>query len=77
MTPEQVSYILKNAECKAIVVEDEHQLKKVREGEAEVSSIVVIRPGDGFTPGEGILDMAGLLKEGKSHPLEGWEKGLR
>src|SRR5690606_31638381 len=54
VTPEQVAYILKNAECKAIVVEDEHQLKKVREAEAEVSSIVVIRPGDGFTPGEGI-----------------------
>src|SRR5690606_16972395 len=31
VTPEQVAYILKNAECKAIVVEDEHQLKKVRE----------------------------------------------
>lgn len=76
VTPEQVAHILKNAECKAIVVEDEHQLKKVREAEAEVSSIVVIRPGDGFTPGEGILDMAGLLKEGQSHPLEGWEKGL-
>src|SRR5690606_32081521 len=37
VTTEQVAYILKDAECKAIVVEDEHQLKKVREAEAEVS----------------------------------------
>jgi len=28
VTPEQVAYILKNAECKAIVVEDEHQLRR-------------------------------------------------
>lgn len=76
LTPPQVAYILKNAECKAIIVEDERQLRKVREGDAAVAGIVVIRPGEDFAPGEGVLDLAGLLKEGKSRPLKGWEKDI-
>ncbi|MDN4593188.1 AMP-dependent synthetase/ligase [Polycladomyces subterraneus] len=74
LPPDQVAFILKNADCRMAVVEDEHQLEKVREGGVELTNIVVMKPGPSFTGEKGILSFDALLKEGAAHPLENWEE---
>lgn len=76
LPPDQVAFILKNADCRMAVVEDEHQLGKIREGGAELTHIVVMKPKPGFTGEKGILSFDALMKEGAAHPLENWEEGL-
>jgi long-chain acyl-CoA synthetase len=73
---DQVVFILKNADCRIAVVEDEDQLEKIRDCRAELTHIVVMKPSPSFTGDKGILSFDTLLKEGAAHPLENWEGEL-
>ncbi|PTX54993.1 long-chain acyl-CoA synthetase [Melghirimyces profundicolus] len=73
-TAEQTAYILKNAECKAAVVENGDQLRKVKSTGVQLGGVVVMKPEPGFSDGEGVLSFDALRKEGRDHPRARWEE---
>ncbi|HET7521716.1 MAG TPA: long-chain fatty acid--CoA ligase [Bacillales bacterium] len=74
---DQVAYILKNADVKVAVVENEEQLQKIKDGDAGVQYTIVMYPGPSFTSDEGVLSFFTLDEKGARHPLEGWEEGWK
>ncbi|WP_071458512.1 AMP-dependent synthetase/ligase [Bacillus massilinigeriensis] len=74
---DQVEAILQNAEVKAIFVEDEHQLGKVRETAQEGLHAIVINTSAAFSYQDKSLPLSELIFAGKSHPLSSWEEGWK
>ncbi|OYD09632.1 AMP-dependent synthetase/ligase [Paludifilum halophilum] len=71
---DQVAFILQNADCRVAVVENELQLQKVLEGEAEVRHVAVMHPETAFSRTEKALSFFELAKSGAEHPLGNWEE---
>lgn len=74
---DQVAYILRNADCKIAVVQNQEQLDKVITGQAHVEHVIVMHPATGFSPAAGIHHYFSLAKAGAEHPLHNWEAGWR
>lgn len=72
---EQAAFILRNANCKAAVVENEAQLHKVLAGGLEIKPIIVI--DSDFQKTENVLSISELAVLGKAHPHESWEEDWR
>ncbi|SDW30647.1 long-chain acyl-CoA synthetase [Marininema mesophilum] len=72
---DQVAYMLQNADCVAAIVENEAQFAKVKEGNANLSHIIVMKPEPGLSRGEGVLSFRDLLQEGAALPIIAWEEG--
>lgn len=77
LTAAQTGYILKNADCRIAVVEEDDQLRKIRSTDAEVSHHIVMKPAPGFSEGEGVLSFDSLRKAGREHPRKDWEDGWK
>lgn len=70
---EKAADILKNADCQVAVVENEEQLKKIRQ-ESIIRYFAVMHPGTAFSREERVLDFLELAKIGGEHPLHNWEQ---
>ncbi|SDI42900.1 AMP-dependent synthetase/ligase [Natribacillus halophilus] len=70
----QVSYVLKNGDCTIAIVENDEQLQKVRDGDAELQHAIVMEPGPDFTATGHVSSLASLEKDGAIHPLNDWEE---
>ncbi|PLR96127.1 long-chain fatty acid--CoA ligase [Bacillus sp. T33-2] len=73
LPPDQVSYILQNADCKAAIVENDEQLQKVLSCEPAGLSIIVMHPGHTFLPSEHIISFLQLATMGADQPVAEWE----
>ncbi|HET7579543.1 MAG TPA: long-chain fatty acid--CoA ligase [Bacillales bacterium] len=74
---DQVAYILKNADVKVAVVENEEQLQKIKDVDADVHHNIVMYPGAGFSSTEGVISFFDLEKDGVRNQLPDWEQGWR
>ncbi|AXF56871.1 AMP-dependent synthetase/ligase [Salicibibacter kimchii] len=70
----QVSYVLDNGDCTIAIVEDDEQLQKVKDGEAEVQHSIVMKPGSDFTATDNLSSFTSLEEDGANHPLKDWEE---
>ncbi|MFC4075829.1 AMP-dependent synthetase/ligase [Salinithrix halophila] len=73
---DQTAYILKNADCKAVLVEDGKQLAKVREGGAKPELFIGMMNGEEHPLEEGFEFYPALVEEGARIPLPEWENGF-
>ncbi|SDQ22660.1 AMP-dependent synthetase/ligase [Virgibacillus salinus] len=71
---EQVAYILKNADVRTVVVENEEQRDKVLAGDANVESIITMYPGESFSSTETNLSFFKLEKIGEENKIPDWEE---
>ncbi|WP_053071971.1 AMP-dependent synthetase/ligase [Ornithinibacillus contaminans] len=76
LPPEQITYILKNADARAIVVEDEEQREKVLAGGAECDFIITMYPEAEFSV-QGELSFSSLEALGKENLITGWEEAWK
>ncbi len=67
---EDTAYILSNSECQFVFAEDDEQLAKLKEQEAELGSLRTIITFDGTADGERILSMAQLGELGDAYLTE-------
>jgi long-chain acyl-CoA synthetase len=75
LPPEQVHYILNNADVVIAVVENEYQLNKVTSQSSEMLKYtIVMNPSDSFQPSETIFSFEKLEMLGKENLLENWEE---
>jgi len=74
---DQVTYVLKNADVHVTVVQNEEQLKKVIEGDADIHCNIVMYPESHFTPNEKVRSFTSVEEEGSKAPLENWEEEWR
>lgn len=74
---DQVTYTLKNAECKVAIVEDQDQLDKVQQGDVEIGDIVVIEPPRDFEETDHIFSFFKIANMGTEKPLDNWEAHWR
>ncbi|GGE15241.1 AMP-dependent synthetase [Marinithermofilum abyssi] len=77
LPPEQAAQILRNADCRAVVVQSEEQLAKVTKEETDVQFIAVMEPGATFARTEKVMAYAELVQIGADHPSSDWEQGWR
>ena len=74
---EQVSYILNNADCKFLFVENQKQLQKVQD-EPSLEKMILFYPDDSFMENqENLLTMKQLMSAGEKHPLVNWEEEFK
>jgi long-chain acyl-CoA synthetase len=73
LPPDQISYILKNADCTFIFVQDEQYLKKVAPTREVPMPMSVIFPSQNFEETESLLSIQQLAYIGSIHPLHNWE----
>ncbi|GAB3794132.1 AMP-dependent synthetase/ligase [Virgibacillus kimchii] len=69
---EQAAYVLKNADVRTVVVENEEQRQKVLAGDADVEYIITMYPDDSFSSSENDLSFEQLEAIGKDNPISGW-----
>jgi long-chain acyl-CoA synthetase len=67
---DQITYILHNADCKFIFVQDERYLKKI---DNRLMSMAIFYPPDHFPESESLFSIDHLTYLGASHPDENWE----
>lgn len=77
LPPNQVAYVLKNADVEVAVVENEEQLQKIHDGDAAPRHNIVMYPDASFTEGDKDLSFSTIDQDGAAHPLDGWEEGWR
>ncbi|CAM3913055.1 AMP-dependent synthetase/ligase [Mesobacillus zeae] len=70
----QVEHILRNAECKAVIVQNEQQLNKVQETGMEDLIKVVMDTQSPFTHPGKVIPFYELVVTGQNNPLSGWEE---
>lgn len=70
---DQAAFILKNADCKAAVVENGEQLQKVLDSGIDFQVVAVIDSKTDLPKAKNVLSIAELAKKGKQNPLEDWE----
>lgn len=70
---EQVAYILKNADVRLAVVENEEQRKKVQIGQ-DVENVIIMYPGSEFSGENEGLSFTDLEEEGKQNLIPNWEE---
>ncbi|MCS1349977.1 long-chain fatty acid--CoA ligase [Mechercharimyces sp. CAU 1602] len=71
---EQVGYILKNADCRMVFVEDEVQLEKVLSSDEEMDHIIVMKNKLVTAKSNRIESFADCLQRGRAHPQFSWEE---
>ncbi|MEH7335362.1 long-chain fatty acid--CoA ligase [Neobacillus drentensis] len=75
LPPEQIDYILQNAECAFIFVQDEKYLNKIlRNGKAPIPAAIIF-PGENFKETEALLSLQHLAYIGSVNPFDNWEEG--
>ncbi|TFJ94257.1 AMP-dependent synthetase/ligase [Lentibacillus salicampi] len=74
---EQVDYILKNADVRAAVVENEEQRQKILAGDAAVECIITMYPDNDFSPGNSELTFSQLEAQGSKNEIPNWEERWR
>ncbi|MDC3414563.1 long-chain fatty acid--CoA ligase [Aquibacillus sp. 3ASR75-11] len=77
LPPEQVAYILKNADVRAVVVENEEQRQKVLAGNTNVEYVITMYPGETFYPSEIDVSFSQLEAVGKEYRISDWEAKWR
>ncbi|MBT2218117.1 long-chain fatty acid--CoA ligase [Virgibacillus dakarensis] len=77
LPPEQVAYILNNADVRTAVVENQTQLKKVTAGNVKMEFKIVMYPGTGYSGKAGEIAFWELEADGEQHPLPDWEEKWR
>jgi long-chain acyl-CoA synthetase len=70
---QQVGFILRNTNCKAIAVQNEKQLDKVKSSGAEIIPIIMLPEDDEEETGQSIT-LKTLTKLGREHVLPDWEQ---
>ncbi|WP_164667970.1 AMP-dependent synthetase/ligase [Virgibacillus doumboii] len=75
LPPEQVNFILKNAEVKTAVVENNEQRQKAVAGDAEIDHIITMYPSD--SPLDNELAFFELEENGEMNKLPDWEETWR
>lgn len=70
----QVSYVLNNGDCTVVIAEDDEQLQKVKDGNANVQHSIVMKPGSNFTPADNVSSFSSLEEDGAYNPLKDWEE---
>ena len=74
---DQISYILKNADCKFAFVENQKQLQKIQ-AQPGLEKLIIYYPDDIVTgEREEMLTMKHLMSAGEKHPLVNWEEGFK
>lgn len=74
---DQISYILSNADCKFLFVENQKQLQKIQ-GNSDLEKLIIFYPGDSLSKEkEDMLTMEQLMSAGEKHPLVNWEDGFQ
>jgi long-chain acyl-CoA synthetase len=73
---EQVAYILKNADVRLAVVENEEQREKIQIGQ-DVENVIIMYPGSEFSEGNEGLSFTDLEEEGKQNLILNWEEQWR
>lgn len=74
LPPDQVAYILQNADVRAIVVENEEQRQKVLTSDTNIEYIITMYPGEEFFPSEGDLTFTQLELQGEERAIPDWKK---
>ncbi|HLS09153.1 long-chain fatty acid--CoA ligase [Lentibacillus sp.] len=74
---EQVAYILKNADVRAAVVENEEQRQKIKASDAEIEWIMTMYPEKDFSPADGELTFTQLEAIGEEYGIPDWEEKWR
>jgi long-chain acyl-CoA synthetase len=67
---DDVAFILSDSDCQFVFAEDDEQLAKLKEQEAELGSLRTIITFDGTTDGERVLSMAQLGERGDAYLAE-------
>lgn len=70
---DQVTFILHNADCKFVFVENENQLQKIQHQITFEQSIAVLYPNSEFVETERVYSLSRLGKIGELFPLANWE----
>ena len=74
---DQISYILKNADCKFVFVENQKQLQKIQ-AQPDLEKLIIYYPDNTVTgEREEMLTMKHLMSAGEKHPLVNWEEGFK
>ena len=72
LTSEQTAYILKNAECQMVIVENDIQAEKVLQAGMDQDRIIVCHPNPQKVATH-IFTFNELLEKGRATPLSDWE----
>ncbi|WP_462408736.1 AMP-dependent synthetase/ligase [Neobacillus sp. Marseille-QA0830] len=76
LPPEQIAYILKNADCMFLFVQDEHHLGKIIHTDATAPlPTAIFYPPANFTNTDQLLTIEHLAYLGSIHPIYHWEAG--
>lgn len=74
---DQIDYILQNADCKFIFVQDEMYLNKIlRNGSVPIPTAIIFPP-ENFTEDKSIISLQNLAHIGSSNPCDKWEEVWR
>lgn len=73
LPPESIAFILKNADVKGIVVENEELRQKVLDSGVELQFMITMYPDANFSPVENELTFSQLEEDGKNNLFPNWE----
>ncbi|NHM29235.1 AMP-dependent synthetase/ligase [Neobacillus terrae] len=73
LPPDQISYILNNADCKFIFVQDEEHLSKLKENRSMRISMAVYDSLQTLSETDIVLSLDYLMLQGSKNPFPNWE----
>ncbi|WP_174733642.1 AMP-dependent synthetase/ligase [Mesobacillus harenae] len=73
LPPDQVAHALRNADCKAVFVENGLQYQKVLECGVQGLDIIVMQPGEALDLTNKTLSFFQLVQKGADNPIVDWE----